>query len=712
MTGTREMRMECGMGHHMICSEQSRSLIIQPVAGNTGTFLNAVAAPASCESDPCADDEYCDNSTTTCKCNTTLYTNTGASPPVNLTCTGAKFNIQVSKCWLEAQGYNTSDIRLNSTNSECWAVRQVVDGMSEIIIYRPLITSDCNTEAVMNATHVIYTNQLYIFAKTDPIQTQNDAFMNISCAYPLNINVALNVTLHTILGTTVINDFTVNASYPAQMMAFNDSTYTTPVSENDTLYVEDNIYISVQVPDLDANTFHLKVVNIYASPDNASNQKYYLLQNGCPSSDVPADQLTVDKNGVGIESRFPMKVFQITDSNIMYLYVELGLCTTDCTTTCSPQSRSLIIQPTAGNSGTFLDAVSAPAFCGSESCAEDEYCDSATNTCQCNTTFYTFIRGSHPSPNLTCTYVMFNIQVSKCWLEAQGYNTSDIRLNNANSECWAYWEFVDGTSKMTFQRSLTTSDCNTAAEINATHVTYTNQLSFFAQTNPIRIKNDAVMNISCSYPLSIDVSLVMPGQIVWISAMNGRTADGSYSVYMMAYKENQFMTQLSDSDTLYVGDTIYIAVFLPALDANNFHLKVVNIYASPDNSSAIKYYLLQNGCPSSDVSTDELTVGINGVSSEAWFAMKVFQITNSNTIYLYADLALCSSDCNSTCSSQSVSNITQPIVGNARTLMDAAYYDYYYVGNSTSASWLLQPTGLDPPSALSNCPVPTGTLLP
>ncbi|XP_077312069.1 uromodulin-like [Lithobates pipiens] len=165
-------------------------LIIQPPA---------VAAPVSCGSDSCADDEYCDNSTNTCQCDPTLYTDTGSPPPINLTCTGAYLNIQVSKCWLEANGYNTSDIRLNSANSECWAGREVVGGTSEMILHRPSIASDCNTVAMLNATHVIYRNQLYIFAKTEPIQTQNDVIMNISCSYPLNMEVGLDVTLHPVI---------------------------------------------------------------------------------------------------------------------------------------------------------------------------------------------------------------------------------------------------------------------------------------------------------------------------------------------------------------------------------------------------------------------------------------------------------------------------------------------------------------------------------
>ncbi|XP_077312068.1 uromodulin-like [Lithobates pipiens] len=313
----------------------------------------AVAASEVCGSVTCATDEICNNITNTCQCNTTFYTYTpGSRASPNNTCTGATFNIQVSKCRLEKQGYNTSGIRLNGTDSECLAVMEIVDGISEMTLHHSVTSSVCNTEAVINSTHVTYTNQLYIFARREPVQRITDAVVNVSCSYLLNLNINRKETLDPV----VINIPEANGSYAAVMMAFKDSTYTMLLFDSDVLTVEDTIYLSVKVPDLDANTFKLKVVNIYASPTNSSNQKYYLLQNGCPASDVPADQLTVESNGVGIESRFPMKVFQISNSNTVYLYADLALCTTDCTTTCGSQSRSLIIQPVSGNTGTFLDA--------------------------------------------------------------------------------------------------------------------------------------------------------------------------------------------------------------------------------------------------------------------------------------------------------------------------------------------------------------------
>lgn len=50
----------------------------------------------------------------------------------------------------------------------------------------------------------------------------------------------------------------------------------------------------------------------------------------CPASNISADQLTVESNGVGNEARFATKVFQITKSNAARLSAKVELCVGDC----------------------------------------------------------------------------------------------------------------------------------------------------------------------------------------------------------------------------------------------------------------------------------------------------------------------------------------------------------------------------------------------
>ncbi|XP_040182884.1 uromodulin-like [Rana temporaria] len=202
-------------------------------------------------------------------------------------------------------------------------------------LHRPLVTSDCNTEAAVNSSHVTYSNQLYIFAKMFPTQIVNDFVMNISCTFPLPLNVSLNVTVHTVAGPTEINGPSANVSYSIYIIDYPDE-FVTTLSHSDPLNVEDSIRIAVKMPDLVANNLNLKVVNIYASPTESSSTQYNLLQDGCPAGNISAAQLTVESNGVGNEVRFATKVFQITNSNTARLSAKVALCVGDCNSTCSP----------------------------------------------------------------------------------------------------------------------------------------------------------------------------------------------------------------------------------------------------------------------------------------------------------------------------------------------------------------------------------------
>ncbi|XP_072282850.1 uromodulin-like [Pyxicephalus adspersus] len=314
----------------------------------------AVSASITCGSETCASDELCPSGGTACKCNTAQYTNIGLTPTANVTCENGKMNILVSKCWLEKNRYNSATVRLQSTS--CVAAREVVNDVAQLAFHQPLTVGDCGTTADANGTHVTYKNKLYIFGQTVPIQTRKDVVMDVSCSYPVNINVALNVTLHPIIGSTVINGPTSNGSFIANMMAFTDSEFSIHLSESDTLLVEDTLYISIVVPSLDSN-LKLKVLRIYASPDNSSSIQYNLLSNGCPDSGLTAGLLTVNSNGLGNEARFTMKVFQITNSNTVYLSADLQICADNCVPDCNSPSQSRSADSQSGGTvSMFLEA--------------------------------------------------------------------------------------------------------------------------------------------------------------------------------------------------------------------------------------------------------------------------------------------------------------------------------------------------------------------
>ncbi|KAG8588734.1 hypothetical protein GDO81_006079 [Engystomops pustulosus] len=309
-----------------------------------------LSAHAACE--VCASDEYCDASTN-CSCNSTLYSNIGKTPEPKIDCSGGTMNVFISKCWLEKNGYNSTNITL--TNNTCVAAREIVNDTALMTLHRSLAPGDCGNTLYVNSSHVIYSNHLYIHAKTSPIQTRNDVNLSISCVYPLNSTITLNVTLKPVIGTTVINIPDTQTTLPVNMVVYKDNIFSTLLSVDDPLYVDSTVYLSVYIPDINVDTFKIKVLRIYASPAE-NGPTFDLLKDGCPTTGLTANLLSVANNGNSSESRFLMKVFQITGYKTLNITAELQICTQNCQIDCSTQSKSASSQGNTGFVSVLLTA--------------------------------------------------------------------------------------------------------------------------------------------------------------------------------------------------------------------------------------------------------------------------------------------------------------------------------------------------------------------
>ncbi|XP_072277748.1 pancreatic secretory granule membrane major glycoprotein GP2-like isoform X2 [Pyxicephalus adspersus] len=159
-------------------------------------FYVLISVSADCGK-TCASDEICITNSTNCECNSTSYTKTGDYPFPTIDCNGGNMNIFLSKCWLEINGYNTSNIRLQDPT--CLATREIVNDTAQMVFHQPLINKYCDNTIELNDTHVKYGNTLYIFSKQGLITQQNIA-MNVSCIFSLTLSVQMNITLRPILG--------------------------------------------------------------------------------------------------------------------------------------------------------------------------------------------------------------------------------------------------------------------------------------------------------------------------------------------------------------------------------------------------------------------------------------------------------------------------------------------------------------------------------
>ncbi|XP_044141587.1 pancreatic secretory granule membrane major glycoprotein GP2-like [Bufo gargarizans] len=297
--------------------------------------LNIIISVDAACSDTCASDEYCNNSN--CTCNSALYNNTGSNPSPTIDCSNGEMSTYISKCWLERNGYNSTSITLD--NVTCLATREIVNDTAVMSFHRPLISKDCGNNVYMNSTHVTFSNRLHIYAKTQPILSRQDVIMNFSCIFPLFINVHLNFTVKPILGSTQITVPGTLGSFTLDMFIYKDADFTTLLTENESVYVESTLYISLIIPSLEVQNFKIKVLDLYASVSE-SGPTYYLLQDGCPTSGITADLMSVLNNGNATEARFAMKVFQIAGSSTVSLTAKVKICTVDCEIDCTIGARS------------------------------------------------------------------------------------------------------------------------------------------------------------------------------------------------------------------------------------------------------------------------------------------------------------------------------------------------------------------------------------
>lgn len=610
--------------------------------------LVSVSVSTSCGIDTCADDEYCNGNLTACQCNPTAsYNYSGSNPVSTITCSDGTLNIFLSKCWLEENGFITSTVRLKSP--DCLATKQILNNTAQMSFSTPLIINYCNTTAEVNGTQVTYMNTLYAFSMESVNQMRQVFVMNVSCAVPLSISAQLIITLKPTLRIISVNIPGTNISV-VRMWIYRDETFSTLLSDNDTLSMDDTVYILVTAPDLVTNLSKIKVERMYVSAGESENLQYDLLLNGCPAGGLLADLITVISNGANAESRFAMKVFQISGFGSFRLSADVLFCEDHCVPEC-----------TGGNLPTNSSNTTS-VICANETCAGDEYCDSSGTACQCNSTIYPYTE-SRPTPTVDCSGGKLNVFISKCLLERNGYTTSSISLQSPS--CLADREIVNGTAQMTFHRPLMNNDCGDIVELNTTHVTYRNTLNIFAVTTPLQTREDFAVNVSCTYPLGLNVppnTTLNP--ILGTTLINLPGTNTDYTVNMAAYGDISFSTFLPATDPIYLDGSVYISVVIPDLDVNIYKTKVLRMYSSSEESNTPQYLLL-DGCPTINQTTDIVTVISNGISNVSRFIIKNLQFPNLVGFRLSADVILCTDNCTSGCSSQTQSTDLQ---GNISTV--------------------------------------------
>ncbi|XP_069478939.1 uromodulin-like isoform X2 [Ambystoma mexicanum] len=163
------------------------------------TLTLGILITAAAQSPPCASDESFNAIANTCSCNLTMYITTDSLPTPSLHCLPDQMRLNLSKCQLERNRYDSENLHL--LDPSCVGV-QVNEDIAQIIINTSISSPTCGTSMTVNGSHVVYANSLMIPAKvsTSGIITRNNARLAFDCSYPLSMPVSLLTVLRPILG--------------------------------------------------------------------------------------------------------------------------------------------------------------------------------------------------------------------------------------------------------------------------------------------------------------------------------------------------------------------------------------------------------------------------------------------------------------------------------------------------------------------------------
>ncbi|XP_077154863.1 pancreatic secretory granule membrane major glycoprotein GP2-like [Ranitomeya variabilis] len=332
---------------------------------------------------------------------------------------------------------------------------------------------------------------------------------------------------------------------------------------------------------------------------------------------------------------------------------------------------------------TFLSAHAVTQECG------------GSVNCTCNLNNYNSSM-TPPSPTVNCSNGVMTIYISKCQLEKSLFNISNLALlNNTGPDCASLEYSVDGEFQVGFHNPMSTAKCGNKLEVNATHAIYSNILHIYPEELTVITRNNATANLSCVYPLIYPVSLN-----ITLKPVSGSTdisvpgVTGALTVIMTVFVDDQFSQPVTADTVLTVAQTVYIQVLMPDLDADEFNIKVMRLYATPgatDPGTGLVFNLTSgsDGCPDPQYGVGVISVLNNGNGTEARFAMKVFQITNQVYVSLYAVVTICASNCAVNCNEKSGSSSTSDNVATIRLDLTADSSIYDGASDRSSTSWSL-----------------------
>ncbi|XP_075460088.1 pancreatic secretory granule membrane major glycoprotein GP2-like isoform X2 [Ascaphus truei] len=331
-----------------------------------------------------------------------------------------------------------------------------------------------------------------------------------------------------------------------------------------------------------------------------------------------------------------------------------GCSCNDDVTLCIPTTECTIAPAECCPAGLYWDPSSS--CCSdvvrcSPLCSSDEICvdNHGVATCVCDNSKNKNKTIADLAPSMTCDSSIMIVSVSKCVMDALGYDYSSFQLNDKSDSCTnTYPDIMNSQRVLSIQVKTQKGWCGNVVTSDSSKVNYTNTLHIGNKNSSLLTKNPINFNFTCSYNLTMQTSLNFSANAV--SSTINVTADGvgSVPVTMAAYKDQVYTIPIQDSDTVTVGSDLYLGLFTQFLDGDKFALRVEQCFASPinDPNYANKVPLVSGGCPANQGVDTE--VNVNGAALEARIKISSFAFQDQPKVFIFCDVRLC--DKTGTCS--------------------------------------------------------------
>ncbi|XP_075462657.1 uncharacterized protein LOC142498033 [Ascaphus truei] len=284
---------------------------------------------------------------------------------------------------------------------------------------------------------------------------------------------------------------------------------------------------------------------------------------------------------------------------------------------------------------------------------------SGVATCVCDNSIYRNKTIADLAPSVTCDSSVMIVSVSKCLLDALGYDYSSFHLNEKiywcsssypdiinNQRVQSFWVSLRagwiGWTEWTGWRWRTRAElCGNVVTSDSSKVNYTNTVHIGIMDTPLITANPINYNFTCSYNLTMQSSLNFSASAVSSTVNLTAEGAGTVPVTMAAYRDPDYSLPVLYGQTVPMGSDLYLGLFTTFVDRDTFTLRVEKCFVGPsdDPNDVNKVPLVTGGCPANQGLYTE--VNVNGAALEARIAMLSFAFQNQPKVFIFCDVRLC-----------------------------------------------------------------------